>query len=55
MNHVLYATIDGNQQEQGTYSQLNMVLSRIKQLDEQYEFLGISRPTEYKIILVKGK
>lgn len=51
--YILIAVIDGNREGQGIYSQINHLTSRIKQLDEQYEFLGLSRPTEYEIILKK--
>lgn len=53
MKYLLVAVIDGSREAQGLYTSLAHVLSRIKQLDEQYAFLEINRPTEYAIILTK--
>lgn len=49
--YILIATIDGNREEQGEYTQLNMVFSRIKQLDSMPDTESKYRPTEYEIIL----
>lgn len=52
MEYYLIAVIDGSRVEQGYYSQLDHALSRIKQLNEQYEFLDLSKPTSYELILL---
>lgn len=53
MQYLLIATIDGSRQEQGYYTQLEHAFSRIRQVNEQYEFLEIGEPTAYELILVK--
>jgi len=49
--YILTATNDGNVIDQAEYCQLNHVMSRIKSLDTEYEFL-VERPTSYHIVVI---
>jgi hypothetical protein len=51
MMYLLVVTINGSREEQGYYSRLGMVFSRINQLDAMPEIEPNSRPTAFEIIL----
>ncbi len=53
ISYVLTATIDGKRAIQGEYSSMEQVASRIVQLNTEYRYLDVSRPTRYVIDLLE--
>jgi hypothetical protein len=53
MMYRLYVTIEGHERLWGEYSQLNHVQSAIRMLVEDFEFVEVSEPSEYRIVIEK--